>query len=65
MKIFRDLRFELVPKLKIASPILMFKNINLDTECENDFEKLGKVSFGITSLIKNRLRFDMSSFGIG
>ena len=44
-----ELVYELVPKLKIASPIIVFKNINLDTDCENDFEKLGKVGFGIAS----------------
>jgi len=42
--------YELVPKLKIVSPILVFKIINLDTGYENNFEKLGKVGFGIASI---------------
>ena len=42
--------YELVLKLKIVSPILVFKIINLDTGYENNFEKLGKVGFGIASI---------------
>jgi hypothetical protein len=42
---------ELVPKLKIAPLILVFKIVNLDTGYENNFEKLGKVGFGIASVI--------------
>ncbi len=49
-KHYNPKNYELVPKLKIVSPILVFKIINLDTGYENNFEKLGKVGFGIASI---------------